>query len=750
MKLTLRAGLSPILVMGVASILVCVSVILIRNLGGLQFLELFAYDHYLKLLPADTKANAGGQRIVLVTVSEEDIHRQGHWPLTDHTLALLLRTLGESGPRAIGLDIYRDIPEPPGRRELLDVFSRYQNIIVSVKKVGDNKAATIPPPYSMKNLDLVGFNDIKMDRGGIVRRGLLFIDDGTTTSYSFSLLLAMLYLQTDGILPTPESSFTPDEFKDGLTVSALCDALSRDGHHPNSQSPPDTVEWLNEMLTRNDLYDRVTRSKRSQLPSQRLKSLKAAYDQTGNGADLALLNRVLLEEFYPRETPKSTGYFRLGKTTFVPFEPNDGGYRNADARGYQFLLDFGDMERPFPSYSVSDVLSGKIPRDAFKDRIVLIGVTAVSMRDFFITPFNKTMESDQQIAGVELHARIVSQLLRSALEGHKSFRYMNERHEWAWIFLWGLFGGALGLLGRSLSRFFLLGIASFFLLILVTFGAFRMGWWIPLVPPALAWAASDAAVTAYISYREKAERATLMQLFSRHVSPDVATAIWKEREHFMDGNRPRSQKLTATVLFSDLKDFTAVAEKLDPQSLMDWLNEYMEAMARVIIEHGGVVNKYMGDSIMAVFGVPVPRTDESEISRDAVNATDCALSMAEELGKLNERWREGNLPVTRMRIGIYTGPLVAGSLGSAQRMEYTVIGDTVNVASRLESFDRGLEGDPARDCRILVGERTLNYLGGAYHTEKMGAVSLKGKEEKIIIYMIKRRDGKDVGDSGTA
>lgn len=256
------------------------------------------------------------------------------------------------------------------------------------------------------------------------------------------------------------------------------------------------------------------------------------------------------------------------------------------------------------------------------------------------------------------------------------------------------------------------------------------------MPPAISWVVSAVTVTAYILYREKVERSLLMQLFSRHVSPDVAGAIWQQREQFMDGGRPRSQQLTATVLFSDLKGFTTVSEELAPRTLMDWLNEYMEAMAHIVIEHGGVINKYIGDSIMAIFGVPVPRTNDSEIDRDAINAVNCALSMSDKLNILNKNWKEKGLPVTKMRIGIYTGQLVAGSFGSAERMEYTVIGDTVNVASRLESFDKDFEGKPGSDCRILVGNETLRRLGDGYSTEAVGAVSLKGKEEKVIIYLV--------------
>jgi adenylate cyclase len=230
-----------------------------------------------------------------------------------------------------------------------------------------------------------------------------------------------------------------------------------------------------------------------------------------------------------------------------------------------------------------------------------------------------------------------------------------------------------------------------------------------------------------------------MQLFSRHVSKQVAEGIWRDREQFLDGQRPRPQQLVATVLFTDLVGFTSVSEKLPPEELMDWLNEFMEPMAKQVSAHGGVIEQFTGDAIVAVFGVPIARKDEEEISQDAINAVNCALAMGTVLRDLNGHWLAQNRPTTAMRIGIYTGPMVAGSLGSSDRLEYVVIGDTVNVASRLESFDKELffplrlDGRP---CRILIGEATLRRLRERFLTERVGEVSLKGKEERIHVYRV--------------
>jgi adenylate cyclase len=270
------------------------------------------------------------------------------------------------------------------------------------------------------------------------------------------------------------------------------------------------------------------------------------------------------------------------------------------------------------------------------------------------------------------------------------------------------------------------------------FLAFLHAWWLPLVPPALAWLASAGIVIAYTSYQETLRRSMLMQLFSRHVSKEVAEAIWQQREQFLDGARPRSERLVVTALFTDLSGFTTVAEKHSPEALMEWLNEYMDVMTQQVSRHGGVIRQYAGDSIVAVFGIPMARLTEADIARDARSAVEAALAMEAALRELNQRWRAAGKPVSGMRVGIFTGPVVAGTLGSAERSEYVVVGDTMNTASRLESWDKEyFAPDPdTRPCRTIIGEPTLAYLGDEFETARVGYVSLKGKEHRVGMYRL--------------
>jgi len=166
---------------------------------------------------------------------------------------------------------------------------------------------------------------------------------------------------------------------------------------------------------------------------------------------------------------------------------------------------------------------------------------------------------------------------------------------------------------------------------MISYGAFLSGWWLPLVSPLLALVSSGMVVTAYIANVERQDRKMVMTLFQRYVNPKIAETIWQNREDLLQKGQIMGQKMIATVLFTDIKGFSTIAERMEPATLMTWLNEYMNAMANIVFEHDGVVDKFMGDAVMAVFGVPIPRNSPQEIAKDAMAAVSCALAMGEKL-----------------------------------------------------------------------------------------------------------------------
>lgn len=438
----------------------------------------------------------------------------------------------------------------------------------------------------------------------------------------------------------------------------------------------------------------------------------------------------------PQPDPHDSFALRLGETSLSPLSPDFGGYVNLDAGGFQLMLDFFGSWQPAQIMSVTQVLTGQFEPAQLQNKIVIIGVNAQATSDFVYAPFKIGNLGEQRIPGAMIHAYETSQLLRMALGRSSPLQSWSENQEIAWIGLWSLLSALLCLWIYSLWRLSLILLVGLTFIFLINYWLFAHHIWVIVAAPTLSWLISCLLMLAYLTQQGRQQRAVLMQIFSRHVSKKVAEEIWKQREQYLTAGRLVSQRLTATVLFTDLQNFTTISEQMEPQTLMKWLNQYMTTMVNIIEnQHGGQVNKFIGDGIMAVFGVPIPRTTSEAIAQDAVNAINCAITMRHEMMRLTEQWQAQGFPLIRMRVGIFTGPVMVGSLGSVERQEYAVLGDTVNTASRLESFDKDIEPDNL--CRIIIGESTLKLIvGHLFQTEPVGEVKLKGKQTQITLYRV--------------
>ncbi|HWP07691.1 MAG TPA: adenylate/guanylate cyclase domain-containing protein [Polyangiaceae bacterium] len=214
------------------------------------------------------------------------------------------------------------------------------------------------------------------------------------------------------------------------------------------------------------------------------------------------------------------------------------------------------------------------------------------------------------------------------------------------------------------------------------------------------------------------ERDRLKETFGRYVTRQVA-------EHLMKGNLKLGGELVpVTVLFSDIRSFTAISERMEPPALLDFLNEYFSGMVESVLSHQGVVDKFIGDAIMAVFGAPVPQPD------DALQAVKAALEMQRRLAKINENFRERGLPEIRTGIGLHSGQVVAGNMGHIERMEYTVIGDAVNLASRLESMTKELK------CDVILSEDLYKQVEADVVAEPLQRIKVKGREQDVMVYRL--------------
>jgi adenylate cyclase len=496
--------------------------------------------------------------------------------------------------------------------------------------------------------------------------------------------------------------------------------------------PPPVLEWNPERVAFNDNFppdievaDTIPKVRRSMLFGDH--SSGQAYD--------SLPFRTALAYLEPRGiTPgpfEGLSSFRLGKTWLRRFQPNDGTYVRAGGKGWQMLLDF-KCPTNFTRFSVLDALGGRIPAGALRDKIVLVGINALSVEDVRVTPIDRTQH------GVELQAMTVNQLLRYALDGEQPMRVLSDWVENGWILFWCLIGSLIGNWVRSAWKIAVLTSVCLASLPAIGWLAFAPGLWIPVVAPAVGFVGASALGVSYASSRERGMRSVLMNLYSRHVSKEIAEETWANRESFLEGQQPKAQKLTVTVLFTDLKGFSTISEKMEPARLYEWLNGYLGAMAEIIQAHGGVLKQFAGDGVLALFGVPVPHTTREQQAADAKAATECALAMGHRLLELIRQWQETGLPPVSMRAGIYTGEVAAGSVGSSERFEYAVIGDVVNTASRLESYDKTFADPdllPLR-CRILIGAPTHDLLDSSFQTKEIGLLEVKGKANKVAVFQV--------------
>ncbi len=376
-----------------------------------------------------------------------------------------------------------------------------------------------------------------------------------------------------------------------------------------------------------------------------------------------------------------------------------------------------------PTYSFVDVVEGRVPSKTFDNQLVLVGFVATGV-DRKISPL-------QPITGVYIHAAI----LDNGLEG----RFLKQlpraiagmiligislSMSWIWSDR-GLMRLGLVQLQRGTALGFPLAWFA------IALGAFTWGnWWIPVVAPI----GTMILAGMMVQLRDRYEKQQLMQLFAKQISPQMARMVWDRRDEIFDQGDLPPQELIATVLFMDIRSFTTISERLSPRDLLSWLNDYLDAMSECIMEHGGVIDKYIGDAIMAVFGLPFPRQTPEEIQADAMNAIAACLAMDARLKQLNQRMKAEGKPLIQIGMGIHTGPLIAGSVGGKQRANYSAIGDTVNVAARVEPMNKDILDN--NFYHLLVTQETYLYVCDRYTGVQVSEIYLRGKQQETIIYSI--------------
>ncbi|HEY9893918.1 MAG TPA: adenylate/guanylate cyclase domain-containing protein [Candidatus Sericytochromatia bacterium] len=418
---------------------------------------------------------------------------------------------------------------------------------------------------------------------------------------------------------------------------------------------------------------------------------------------------------------------KLGAAVFPALDAYTGSYVGAQAGGYQVMLTYRGTLQRFHTVTLTDVLERRSPPDLMRDRIVLIGATAESLKDLFYVPYSSSLTAPTRMAGITIHANFISQILSATLDGRMpTLKTWNEPLEGLWILAWATIGAIVSWRQRYSSKpgFHPWNTVSIMFaascLVSGSYVMFLQGWWIPVVPASLSLFGASIVITGYLAQ----SAAEMRRTFGRYLTDEVVASLLETPGGLTLGGERRK----VTILISDLRGFSAISERLPPEQVVTILNLYLGVMSDTVTRYSGTINEFIGDGIFVMFGAPIYREDDSE------RAVACAIAMQTAMADVNRQNQQLGLPTIEMGIGINTGEVVVGNIGSQRRAKYTVIGNHVNLTARIESYTVG--------GQILISDDTLRDVGGIIKVDRQIQVEPKGIKEPITLYNVNGIGGK--------
>jgi adenylate cyclase len=391
----------------------------------------------------------------------------------------------------------------------------------------------------------------------------------------------------------------------------------------------------------------------------------------------------------------------------------------------KLILRYYREKNPFPLFSFVDLLNSYIAgtkqklqiikKDLFKGKIVFIGLTAAGLYDLKPTSILSIS------SGALIHATTLSNIINK--------NFITKLH-WIYVILFMLlicvFISYSVLKHHSMYINLSIFIISLIVIVTIIASLFKNSLYINIIPPLVSLVFSFIISVAYSYAVEGKERLFIKRTFSQYMDKKIVDYLLQNPSLI----KPGGQKRRVTAFFADIAGFTTIAEKHSPEDTAVILHRVLNSLTEVIIQNGGVVDKYIGDCIMAFWGAPV------ETDHDQVNACNAALQCIESLKELNNAFPKKGSPEIALRIGIHTGDAIAGNIGSDRLFNYTVIGDTVNLASRLESVNKVFK------TKIIVSEDTINGTGNEFFARELGLIEVKGKTIPVKIFEIIGEEGR--------
>jgi len=611
-------------------------------------------------------ARPANQQVVIVAIDQASLAEVGRWPWSRTVLARLVRRLDEAGAAAIAFDVLMIEPERSPEQAVLETLDR--------RLAG----RPLDPAVKHELRDMIAGGDADAVLARAVQES------------------GRVVLASDFVLSLGAATDAPE--RRGAALKSAIGSFKN--YKERAAAPP-------------------LRAHQEAFPVPTLRAAAAGVGHVYNNAEIDGSTRyeaLVIESrgyYYPSLAVESVRVaagldpFAL-KLTFGESLQLGEIVIPTDLRS-RVLIDYAGPPGTIPHVSAIDILNGK-GLERVKDRLVFVGATASGLFDARVTPVAANLP------GVEKHANMAANILD---------RRFVVRPSWIEV------AEAAGILVLPVLLALLLPglrpVPSIGVVLALSVGLFGLsqygflkGLLIPVVYPLIALGLAFVAITIHQFFTEERQRMFTKKAFQQYVSPEVVERIMEDPKALQFGGQMRE----LTVLFSDIRDFTTFTERHDPHLVVAMLREYLTHMTTIVLEEGGTLDKYIGDAVMAEFGAPIAYPDH------ALRACRAALKMHAEVTRLQAKWAaEGQEPF-RIGLGVNTGHMVVGNLGSEQLFDYTVIGDEVNLGARLESLNKEYQ----TSTQIIISEGTYEAVKGSVEVRQLGEVTVKGKTRPVVIY----------------
>ncbi len=646
----------------------------IYQIPFINLMDSFIYDAKVRL----TMPKVVNQRVVILDIDEKSLAEQGRWPWGRDKLAVLMNKLfDEYGIKLVGFDVVFAEPDDSSGLKSLESLARKE-----LKDVAGFQA-------SLQELRPQLDNDARF-AAALKNRPVVL-------GYYFSSKEGG---KSSGAAPEPV--FPAGAFS-GRNIG-FTQWVSYGGNLPEFQKAAAGAGHFNPLVDSDGTSRRVP--------------LLVEYDgRYYESLSLAMVRNLLgnppIVPGYPEGSPGS-----YAAMEWLELKGAGGGVMRIPVdENVATLIPYHGYQGSFQYISITDVLNNRVPKEQLIGRVAVVGTTAPGLMDLRATPVGAAYP------GVEIHANLIAGMLDGTVK-HKPPYILG-----ADVLLVLIAGGVMAFLLPMLSplRATLVGVFVLLLLLSVNFSFwYASNVVLPLANGMIVILLLYAMNMSWGYFVESRTKRQLTGLFGQYVPPELVEEMSRDPENYSMAGR----KAELTVLFSDVRGFTTISEGLEPDELATLMNQYLGAMTLIVRKHRGTLDKYIGDAIMAFWGAPV---DDPEHARNAVLT---GLEMHVALHELNKDLSARGWPELKIGVGVNTGPMTVGDMGSPVRQSYTVMGDAVNLGSRLEGITKQY------GVGMIVGESTRELLKKEFVFRELDRVRVKGKEDPVGIYEPVGEEGK--------